>query len=259
MANPELYAKAADNIATLTGGLEEFINKTAGFTRFADEATQIEIAQNDLNRALSEVGLSLPSSTAGMWELMQSIDGSTEAGQNQIATLLNLQDSSYAYYQMLERQNEQYKNLSRNLRGIIESTYGLSGAAAQTSLDAAIAAAKLGDFGLALSGNFAAAMPKQSDFESFADFAFEQAVTANKLEELAKLSDGQISVEERQLSQLEQINQALRESYTSTQSNEELVRATKGLNVTQQKTNEILHKISRSTEASEKIQRAMVE
>lgn len=148
-----------------------------------------------------------------MWELMQSIDGSTEAGQQQIATLLNLQDSSYAYYQMLERQNEQYKNLSRNLRGVIESTYGLSSAAAQTSLDAAIAAAKIGDFGLALAGNFAAAMPNQSDFDTFADFAFEQAVTANKLEELAKLSDGQISVEERQLSQLEQINQTLRDNY----------------------------------------------
>jgi hypothetical protein len=247
MANPEAFAMAADNLAMLTGGVDELASKISSFTKFADEATQIEIAQNDLTRALSEVGLTLPSSTQGMWDLMSSLNGTTEAGREQIAALLNLQDSAMGYYQMLERQNDQYKNLSSSLRGIISNTYGLSQAASEASLDAALAAARLGDFSLALGGNFSSAMPSMSDFSSFADFAYEQAVTANKLEELAGLSDNQISVDERQLSELEKINESLRDSYQPKENQDALIKAIEELSRNQQLTNSELAEMKRQS------------
>lgn len=247
MANPEAFAMAADNLAMLTGGVDELASKVSSFTKFADEATQIEIAQNDLTRALSEVGLTLPGSTQGMWDLMSSLDGTTEAGREQIASLLNLQDSAMGYYQMLERQNEQYKNLSSSLRGIISNTYGLSQAASEASLDAALAAARLGDFSLALGGNFSGAMPSMSEFSSFADFAYEQAVTANKLEELAGLSDNQISVDERQLSELEKINESLRGSYQTKENKDALIEAIKELSRNQQLANSELAEMKRQS------------
>src|SRR5690606_7049263 len=63
--------------------------------------------QNDLTRAFDQAGLTLPDTRDGMWALMQSLDATTEAGREQIATLLRLSDTAHAYYQMLERAEEE--------------------------------------------------------------------------------------------------------------------------------------------------------
>ena len=77
-----------------------------------------------------------------MWDLMASLDASTEEGQKQIATLLNVQDTAAEYYKLLEQSSSAY-------RDAIDSMYDVSDAVAQMSLDAALAAARMGDFSLA--------------------------------------------------------------------------------------------------------------
>ena len=229
LANPELYARISDNLATLAGGVEEFANKTASFVdSFAPDSIKLAMYSDALTEQLSAVGLSMPQSTDAFFALMQTLDGTTEAGQEQIATLLNLQDSASGYYNLLEKENEQYVTLSSSLRGVISTVYGLSKAAASVALDSALAGARVGEFSAALDGDFSSAMPDIGDFSSLSDFMLEQAVTANKLEELAALSDGQISIEERQLSELEKINQSIRESYSPQNASSGTIEETSG-------------------------------
>ena len=199
--DPQAYAEAADNLTMLTGGVEEFANKTSSFiNNFASDATKIDIYANALDESLSEVGLSLPATSDAMWELMSSLDASTEEGQKQIATLLNVQDTAAAYYKLLEQSSSSY-------RDAIDSMYGVSDAVAQMSLDAALAAARMGDFSLAEDLDLNAVQPSSSDFSTQAEFDIAQAETAAKLEELAQLTEGSVTVDEQQLDTLKQIEE----------------------------------------------------
>ena len=251
MLNPEAFAQAADNLSMLVGGVDELASKTASFVQFASAETQLAIAQDDLTRAFAEVGLTVPESSAALWELMSTLDGTTESGLSQIATLLNLQDAAANYYSLLEREQEKqkaaadkaaadkaaeekrnqdkllsdyramqneinqieakrsqmFKSLSDSLQSIVDQTYQMSKATAQLSLDSALAAARVGDFSMAMGQDFSAAMPNQSDFSDFASFAYEQALTANKIQELANLSGNQVSAEDRQAESLDKMQQ----------------------------------------------------
>lgn len=199
MADPEAYAKAADNLAALVGGVEELASKTAGFTdAFATDAQKFDIYQRAMNNALADVGLILPSSASGFYDLMQSIDGSTEAGQEQIATLLNITDTAKGYYDLLERSTKRYQNA-------IDSIWGVNYAVEQMSLDAALAAARIGDLSLADDLDLNALNPKASDFASEFEYNLARAETAAKLEELQAITAGQISIEEKQLDVLKEI------------------------------------------------------
>ena len=104
MANPEMFAKAADNLTTLTGGVEQFAEKTSSFINdFAPESVKLNLYTKSLSESLEGVGLSLPATSEGMFKLMQSLDGTTAEGQEQIATLLNIQNRSKEYYNLLDR------------------------------------------------------------------------------------------------------------------------------------------------------------
>lgn len=208
MANPEMYAQAADNISTLVGGIEEFADKTSGFVNnFATEATKIDIYQKSLTNSFNEVGLTLPGTAAGMWELMASLDGSTEAGQEQIAMLLNSQEQAAAYFDLIEKTTKAY-------RDAIDSMYGVSDAVAQMSLDAALAAARMGDFSLAEQLSTNSLAPSMSSFGTRSEYELARAQTAAKLEELAQLTEGTISVDEKQLTTLEQIRDTIKDNGT---------------------------------------------
>ena len=199
MANPELYAKAADNITTLVGGVEQLAEATSTFTKaFASDAQQLSIQQRELLRSFQAVGLELPSTSQGIWELMQSLNGSTEQGQEQIATLLRLSGASESYIGLLDKVSKRYTNA-------IEAMFKSSDAVKQIGLDAALAAAKMGDMSLAEALDLGALNPSQSDFGTFADFAFAQAVTANKIQELADLSRGTVSEGQQQIDLLAKI------------------------------------------------------
>ena len=199
--DPEAYAEAADNIAMLTGGVEEFASKTSSFiNNFATDATKIGIYQNSLTESLAEVGLTLPGTTDAMWDLMQSLDASTEEGQAQIATLLNVQETAAEYYSLIEKTTGAY-------RDAIDAMYDVSEAVSQMTLDAALAAARMGDFTLASELDLNTLAPDTDNYSTRAEYEIARAETAAKLEELAQLTEGSIPIDEQQLDTLKQIEE----------------------------------------------------
>ncbi|CAH9016309.1 TMhelix containing protein [Vibrio phage 381E49-1] len=202
MADPEAFAQAATNLAALAGGVEELASQTASFTdAFATDAQKFEIYENALNEALNAVGLTLPSTTEGMYDLMASLDGTTEEGQQQIATLLGLTDTASAYFKLLEDMS------GSAFREAADALYEITEATRSMSLESALAAARLGDFSLADQLDLNSIAPSASDFSSQLEYNLAKAETAAQLNELADLQSGGISVEEKQLTVLEDIRE----------------------------------------------------
>ena len=103
-SGPEQFAQFSEALIELMGGIDNFISGMTSFIdAFAPEAHKFELLQNDLTRAFAEVGLVVPQTRDGMWQLMQSLDASTESGRAQIATLLRLAETADEYYGVLEQ------------------------------------------------------------------------------------------------------------------------------------------------------------
>jgi len=235
LADPQMYTQIADNLAMITGGIESFASKTASFIdTFAPDSVKFEMYSGALTEQLAAVGLAVPASADAFFALMQSLDGTTEAGRGQIAALLNSQEVASGYYDQLEELNGSLSSLAKSLRGTIESIYGISYTTSQITLEAALSSAKLGDFSKALELNLSNVAPSITDFSSMADYKFAQAATANKLEELASLADGTATVQDmtltanqEQVALLTSINQNTASAYvpqqTQSQNNDTMV------------------------------------
>ena len=144
---------------------------------------------------------------------MGTLNGTTEAGQAQIAALLNSQGVASDYYSQLEKMNEDALNkqlkeqqdadnalssfnstlagTSKSIHGAIKAMFGTSTEDKNTSLDQAIQAAQAGNFAKAMELDFNGLGANQSDFSSLADFELAQAETGNKLAKLADLTGSQ--------------------------------------------------------------------
>lgn len=87
------------------GGMEQFISSMSGFVdKFAPDAHKFYLASTDMQRALSAVGLTVPSTRDEFWQLMQTLNAGTDAGRQQIATLLRLSSTADSYYKQLDEQ-----------------------------------------------------------------------------------------------------------------------------------------------------------
>lgn len=222
-ASAEMKAFVSNELSAMVGGVSDLAGLTSSFVdNFASDEKKLEINTNALNQAMSGVGLGVPATAEGFFNLMGTLDATTEAGRAQIAAMLQIQDVASDYYSLLEdaendrlaaiqATNNEFNSLTINLRSMIVSMYGLSEAAQSVTLDMALAAAKQGNFELAK--QFGGVDIQQSDYGSFAEFALAQAVSANKIEELAMLTEDQVSVDERQLNVLEEINKNIISSY----------------------------------------------
>ena len=240
MANPQAFAQAATNLAALAGGVEELAEQTSSFTNaFATDAQKFDIYSNAMNEALSSVGLTLPSTAEGLFNLMSTLDGTTESGQDQIATLLGLTDTATAYYKLLEDTAGAYREAAEGLYDITEASRNMS-------LESALAAARLGDFSLAEQLDLSSIAPSTSDFATQLDYNLARAETAARLNELADLQGGKLTVEDKQLTVLEQIRDKLGDS--DTMSNQSLVNEVSALKVQmnkqQSETNEYLRRMA---------------
>lgn len=214
LANPEMYATAIDGLTELAGGVEALGKSTSSFIEnFAPEATKIDILNKSLTDSFKAVGLELPSTSKAMWDLMGTLDGTTEEGRKQIATLLNLQDSASDYFKLLDKQNDSYVKLADSLASAAMSMYDLDQAAKTVTLDNALAAARGGDFTLAKELKTGQLAPSAGDFSSLAEYELAKASTANKMLELAGLAESQTDVQSEQLNVLREINQAIRTNY----------------------------------------------
>lgn len=114
----EQFAELSVSLIEAAGGLEQFIGGMGAFIdKFASDKKKFELASSDMERALKAVGLAVPDSRDGMWDLMQSLDASTDAGRAQIAALLELTSTSDAYYKMLEDHNSTLQGLLGDDKG----------------------------------------------------------------------------------------------------------------------------------------------
>jgi hypothetical protein len=112
-----------------TGGMDKFIDGMNSFIKnFASDEYQFELLTSDLSRSLERVGLTIPNTRDAMWELMQTLDATTESGQEQIAALLNVSDLADEYYKELEKKAEERYNLGIRY---LEATGDAAGALAQ--------------------------------------------------------------------------------------------------------------------------------
>lgn len=108
-----LTAEAATALVELAGGLESFIDGMSNFIdNFASDEYQFNLLTSDLTRALERVGLSVPETRDGMWELMQTLDAGTESGRAQIAALLSLSDLADKYYDKLEKRADEESRIA---------------------------------------------------------------------------------------------------------------------------------------------------
>jgi hypothetical protein len=113
---PEAMAQFSVGLVEAAGGIEQFITDMENFvSKFAPEAHKLAIAQSDITRALEQMGIELPETREGFWNLIQTIDGSTEAGQRQIATLLGLADAADKHYSNIEAVQKEREGLERRL------------------------------------------------------------------------------------------------------------------------------------------------
>jgi hypothetical protein len=138
--DPEKFAQIADGLIQMTGGIDAFIDKMNAFTNdFAPDSFKFQTAKDALVSGLGQVGLTLPATREGFFELMQSLDASTEAGQKQIATLLNLTDAANTYYSMLDKQQQDANQVAANFRNafqqLVTDTQNLSTKLFGTSAD----------------------------------------------------------------------------------------------------------------------------
>lgn len=128
-SDPEQFAQISDGLIQAAGGLDSFISGMQSFvTNFSSNQNQLDSAGKALSSAFEQVGLTVPATRDGMWELMKSLDATTEAGREQIATLLRLSDTAKAYYDGLDKQAKELADASQYLDSI-----GVTNAASQFS------------------------------------------------------------------------------------------------------------------------------
>jgi len=206
LADPYLFATISNNLSTMIGGLEAFSSAASSFIEaFAPDAVKLEIASNAMTDALSDIGLELPDTTDGFYELMQGLDATTDAGQEQIATLLGLTDTATSYYDLLDDTlgefNDTLADVSDSLLDAIDDMYGTTYEQAMRSLDEALLLAKNGSYDAAMNLDLNNIAPESSDYTDATQYALAQANTANKMAELAALTGTTKTVAEYQLSE----------------------------------------------------------
>jgi len=142
--DPERFAQASEGLIALTGGIEGLISGMSSFvSHFASDAHRFEVAAQALASAFGQANLAVPATRDAMWDLMQSLDATTESGREQIATLLRLADVASEYYTLLDQQVSaaQERLESIGLAGPAMSAFGGELAQIHAQRDAALQAA----------------------------------------------------------------------------------------------------------------------
>lgn len=117
--DPEKFAQIADGLVVMAGGVDSFIGQFKQFIKaFAPESFQFKTNTDSITTAFAAVGLTLPSTRDGMFELLQSLDATTEAGREQIATILRLGSASDDYYSALEKHGKDLRDAQAYLDSV---------------------------------------------------------------------------------------------------------------------------------------------
>lgn len=123
VTDPEKVAKISVDLIEMVGGVEKFISGMQSFVdKFATEGFKFQTLTDTMAMAFEQAGLTVPLTRDAMWALMQSLDASTVAGREQIATLLRLADVSDQYYGKLEDSAREATDAAREAAAAIAAT-----------------------------------------------------------------------------------------------------------------------------------------
>ena len=255
LAGRELVV-ASERLMDAAGGVEQFITSMQGFIgNFASDAQKFELAYSDINRALAQSNLQLPSTRDGYYDLLQAQNGATASGAENIATLLRLQGVADDYYTFLEdAQSEALKaeeemqrerlSLSRELLQIQRSAISeslreaeaasgavgralagltvqsssfarLSRDAALASLQGMAASGRIGDQGQLDRALSAATNIQAGEFSTMNDYIRGVSRTGETLRDLKWVADQQLTREQRSLANIERQMEAMNEEISA--------------------------------------------
>lgn len=100
-----LRIDVAQSIITMMGGLEEFTDSVSlYFKEFFSESEQLDFLTKSLTEAMAGLGLELPISREGFRALVDSLDLTTEAGQQAFSALMELVPGMAEYFKQIEKQ-----------------------------------------------------------------------------------------------------------------------------------------------------------
>jgi len=227
-------AAASQYLVEAAGGMEQLGSSMTGFIKnFESETRQFETQQESLTMALSQSGLPLADTRAGYLALMKQQDGSTQAGADNIATLLRLQSHANDYYNTLEEGAEsasaaasaaatemlnsqktmQSAALSQSMsaaNAVNNALSGLSTASASQSrmsaLDSISSMTSNGSVGSVsdLQGTLSAATNiNASDFATFDEYIRTVSRTGAALVGLKQVTDSQVTKDQQLLTNIE--------------------------------------------------------
>lgn len=232
---------ASERLMGAAGGVEQFITSMQGFIgNFASEAQKFELAYSDINRALAQSNLQLPSTRDGYYDLLQAQNGATAAGAENIATLLRLQGVADDYYTFLEdaqrsafesqidlleiqrsvitgslRDAERASDaVARALGGLTVDSVQfarVSRDAALSSLQAMTASGRVGSQDELASALNAATNIQAGEFGTMNDYIRSVSRTGETLQNLKWVTDQQVTKEQRLLSNIERRIQVMNE------------------------------------------------
>nr|WP_314583432.1 phage tail length tape measure family protein [uncultured Pseudomonas sp.] len=100
--------KLAESMAAAAGGISSLQSAAAGY--YQNFFTDTEKANDTIAETVRQFGLAnvaLPATREGFRALVESMDKTTEAGQEQISTLLGLQEQANAYYNVLQSRSQE--------------------------------------------------------------------------------------------------------------------------------------------------------
>lgn len=232
---------ASERLMDAAGGVEQLITSMQGFIdNFASDAQKFELAYSDINRALAQSNLQLPSTRDGYYDLLQAQNGATAAGAENIATLLRLQGVADDYYTFLEdaqrsafesqidllevqrnvitgslRDAERASDaVARALGGLTVDSVQfarVSRDAALSSLQAMAASGRVGSQDELTSALNAATNIQAGEFGTMNDYIRSVSRTGETLQNLKWVTDQQVTKEQRLLSNIEKRIQVMNE------------------------------------------------
>lgn len=232
---------ASERLMDAAGGVEQFITSMQGFIgNFASEAQKFELAYSDINRALAQSNLQLPTTRDGYYDLLQAQNGATAAGAENIATLLRLQGVADDYYTFLEdaqrsafesqidllevqrnvitgslRDAERASDaVARALGGLTVDSVQfarVSRDAALSSLQAMAASGRVGSQDELTSALNAATNIQAGEFGTMNDYIRSVSRTGETLQNLKWVTEQQVTKEQRLLTNIEKRIQVMNE------------------------------------------------
>lgn len=111
----------AQSIIELMGGIENFRDATSQyFSAFYSETEQFEFLSRSLSSAFADLGVSMPASRDGFRSIIDSIDLTTDAGQQLYAQLMQLVPGLDQYYKALQQQKDAAEKAAEAERKLAE-------------------------------------------------------------------------------------------------------------------------------------------